>query len=149
MATRKQAPKQTVVDTPFVETVHGAAPDTNETLKARLHAAIDDMVKDSVVSWKRMLIAWIVGLAAGFGVSYLATALVSYTVVGALLLTGSAFFATAVYVIGVIITMYASYRASVWVHLRIIDKSVDAVFVNTSNKVRGWFGSSAIKFAAS
>lgn len=148
MATKKQT-KQTVVDTPFVETTHGAAPDTEETLNARLHAAIDEMFKGSVVSWKRIAVAWIIGLAAGFGVSYIMTSLVTYAVIGAMLLSGSVFITNLVYIVGLIITMYASYRTSIFVHLKVIDRSVDETFANVSNKVRGWFGSSAIKSVAS
>lgn len=149
MVTRKQTPKQTIVDTPFVETVHGATPDTDETLQARMHAAVNEFFSGSVVSWKRIVLAWIVGLAAGFGVSFVLSSLVTYAVVGAMLLSGSAFIINAVYIIGMIITIYASYRASVFVHLKVIDKSVDKLIANASHSVRGWFGGSAIKSVAS
>jgi len=147
MVTRSKT-KQTVVDTPFVETVHGVAPDTADTLEARLHAAVNDLfrgnVRGNVVSWKRILLAWVVGLATAFGVSYVITSLATYAAVGALMLTGSAFISVFIYVVGIIAAIYASYRVSVFVHLKVIDKSVDAAFANVSNKVRGWFGNKPV-----
>lgn len=140
MATRKQTTKPTITGTPFTETVHSAAPDTEDTLNARLHAAIDEMFKGSVVSWKRIAVAWIIGLAAGFGASYVMTALVTYAVVGAMLLSGSVFITNLVYIMGLIITFYASYRASIFVHLKIIDRSVDELIANASHSVRSLFG---------
>lgn len=151
MVTRKQTPKQTVVDTPFVETVHSAAPDSPDTLEARMHAAVNEMFSGSVVSWKRILLAWVVGLAAGFGVSYVLTSLAMYAAVGALLLSGSAFISVFIYVVGIIAAIYAGYRASVFAHLKIIDKSVDAAFLearhvvaDSFNSVRGWFGNKPV-----
>lgn len=138
MVTRSKT-KPTIVDTPFVETVHSAAPDTPDTLEARMHAAVNDLFKGSVISWKRIAVAWVVGLAAGFGVSYVLTSLVAYAVIGAALLSGSAFITSLIYILGIIGAIYVSYRASIFVHLKVIDKSVDAAFAATSNKVRGWF----------
>lgn len=138
MVTRSKT-KQTVVDTPFVETVHGVAPDSADSLEARMHAAVNDLFRGNVVSWKRILLAWVVGLAAAFGVSYVLTSLATYAAVGALLLTGSACISVFIYVVGMLITIYASYRVSVFVHLKVIDESVDTAFANVSNKVRGWF----------
>lgn len=140
MATRKQPTKPTITDTPFTETTHGAAPDTDETLNARLHAAIDEMFKGSVISWKRIAVAWIIGLAAALGTSYIMTALVTYAVVGAMLLSGSVFLTNVVYIIGLIITVYTSYRVSVWAHLKVIDRSVDELIANASHSVRSLFG---------
>lgn len=125
MSTRKtNATKATVASTPFVETVHGATPDSEATLNERLYASIKEMLATGP-TWKRILTAWAVGLTVSLGLGYLGTYVAAVLAVSAALLTGSMFLFWLTYTVGLLAAIYASYRASVFVHIKIIDKSVD------------------------
>lgn len=145
---RKQKLKATVTDVPFTEVPQSAAPDTDDTLHARMHAAVDEFFSQPTVSWKRMLTAWVVGLTVAVGVGHLGSVLAAYLTVGAVLVSGSAFIGMLVYCLGIVATAYLSFKVSVFAHMKIIDKSVDAAFISARDSVRGWFGSSAIKSVA-
>lgn len=145
---RKQKLKQVIVGEPIIETMQSVAPDTDDTLHARMHAAVDEFFSQPTVSWKRMLTAWVVGLTVAVGIGHLGSVLAAYLTVGAVLVSGSAFIGMLVYCLGIIGTMYLSFKVSVFAHMKIIDKSVDAAFISARDSVRGWFGSSAIKSVA-
>ena len=146
MVTRKNTRKATVPATPFVETVHPAtaAPEAF-TFNQRLHKMLDDALGAEQPSWKRLLLAWTMSIATSIGLGYVAGMVIAYAIVGAALLTSSAFVMMLIYVLGMLGAMYLGYKSSMFVYVSIMDKSVDRAYSAASSKVRGWFGSSAIK----
>lgn len=146
---RKQTLKATVTDVPFTEAPQSAAPDTEDTLRARMHAAVEDFLNQPVVSWKRVMCAWIAGLTVAVGVGYLGGIFAAYLTVGAVLVSGSAFIGMLMYCLSLVFAAYLGFKLSVFTHMKIIDGSVDEMFVSVRNSVRGWFGSSAIESVAS
>lgn len=144
MVTRATTPKTkaTITDMPFVETIKVEAPAPQEfTYKEQLHKMLDDVLDGSCVSWKRIAIAFVASIATSVVVGYGAGYLLAYLIVGAALLTGSAFLCSVLYVLGLILAMYVGYRTSSFVYMKIIDKSVDRVAASAWNKVTGLFSS--------
>ena len=127
MATTKtpRAKKTTVHDIPFVETPHAVE---ESTLFERLSAQIPD-------DWRRRSIAFVAGLGTSLGVGYIMAAITEYAIVGAVLLTGSAFMALLILLLGLIMAMYIGSKSSMFVYVNVMNKSVDRAF----GSVRGWF----------
>ena len=121
MATRKQ----TIPATPFVET---QAPgfDFNAMM-------------GSMPSGTRILCAWIASAVVSAGVGYLGMALVAYLMAAALTLTGSAFLASTVYVLGMLLVILAGFFAGVGVHLEIISEKIDARYSEAKNYINSFF----------
>lgn len=142
MVTRTSKAKATITDVPFVETTKVEAPAVEEfTYSQRLHKMLDDALEGAGAgaSWKRMAIAAVAGILVSGAVGYGAGYLLAYLIVGAALLTGSAFLCSVLYVLGIIMAMYLGYRASGYVYLKIIDESVDRAASSAWNKVTGLF----------
>lgn len=143
--TRNSAPKfvakPTVVETAEIkDEVHGAEPK---------EFSASDYVKNlfsqlglEAPTWKRQLLAWLASLGACAGVGYLMGQIIGYAMVGAILLTGSAFIPLVIYAIGVVIAIYASYRVGPIVYMAVIDKTVDRMASSAWNKATGLFRSS-------
>ena len=136
MATRNKT-KPTIVDVPFVETMEPAAPTFFERTCA-------DLGLDPVLGWKRVLISSAVSMLASAGAGYILGTLTGYMALGALLLSGSAFLALMVYVLGIVVSFYAGYRVGPLVYLACVDKRVDSAFATA----RGWFTSTPSGVAA-
>lgn len=137
--------KKTILSTPFVEITTPVAPAPEAfSFKAHMHKLLDEALDAESPSWKRLLLAWTLGLATSFGVGYLGTALMTYALVGAALLTSSAFVAILIAIIGVLASMYLGYRASMFVYVKVMDKSIDRAW----NKVTGMFGFATKKVAS-
>ena len=147
-AKAKAKAKATIVSAPPVETLHTATPDTEATLRQRMFASIEEMLANGP-SWKRILTAWAIGLATSIGLGYLGGYIAVVLALSAMLLTGSMFVYWLVLIVGVLIAVYGTYRASVFVHMSIIDKSVDRACATAWNKVTGIFRSDAPKSVAS
>ena len=148
MATRKT--KATIPATPFVETIAPEAPEQKSyDFAAHMHRILDDALSAEQPSWKRLLLAWTLGLATSFGVGYLVGHLVMYATIGAALLTGSSFMALLTLVIGFILAIYLGGKASLYAYTKVMDKSIDKAYdsvkefgANSYNSVRGMFTSS-------
>ena len=127
MATTKtpRAKKTTVHDIPFVETSHAVE---ESTLFEQLSAQIPD-------DWRRRSVAFVAGLVTSLGVGYIMAAITEYAIVGALMLTGSAFMALLILLLGLIMAMYIGSKSSIFVYANVMNKSVDRAF----GSVRGWF----------
>ena len=127
MATTKtpRAKKTTVHDIPFVETPHAVE---ESTLFEQLSAQIPD-------DWRRRSIAFVAGLVTSFASGYMIGVLTEYAIVGALTLTGSAFMALLILLLGLIMVMYIGSKSSMFVYVNVMNKSVDRAF----GSVRGWF----------
>lgn len=132
MATTRKT--QTAANISDATVINSAIPHAEETIHAAEIPEQDaeffkNMFKmiSGELTWKRVIIAWVVGLATLAGLSYLGTAIVTYLTIGAALFSASSLIMQILYVLGLIITAYAAYRASVFAHLAIVDKKVDAV----------------------
>ena len=83
--------------------------DESEQIHADLHAAAAQFARDyDRASSKRRIVAWTLGLISFAGTASAALHLLGYAVLGALLLSGSSFLATMIYLIGMVIAIYAS-----------------------------------------
>lgn len=135
----KASAKPTIVETPFVETIHPEAV-TEDDLLAQCSAYLKGLLVD-MPSWKRMLCAWVLSGATAYGVGYLGGTLIAYLVVGAMVLGVSSFIAQILLVLGLLVTFYAAYRASKFAYVSVIDKTVDAKFAQAKGWVTGLFTS--------
>lgn len=115
MATRKTAPranaKSTVVDVEAIEVdaqqTHSAEAES-EDVGARFTRAFDDYMASLGVSpTRRAIVGFIVGMLVAFGAGYLIGQVVSHLTLAVLLVSGSMFLATLVFVIGIIIAALA------------------------------------------
>jgi hypothetical protein len=129
MATRNKT-KPTIVDVPFVETMEQQAPTFFERTCA-------DLGLDPALGWKRVLVSTVISMLASAGAGYILGTLTGYMALGALMLSGSAFIALMVYVLGIVVSFYAGYRIGPLVYLACVDKRVDSAFATA----RGWFTS--------
>lgn len=118
MVTKRKA---TIPATPFVETVapESEAPGFKFDFKALLIGE---------ASWKRAACACVASLISSAAIGYFGGYLLGYLTLGAALLTGSAFITMLIYVLGLLVVMYAGYRASVFTYMKVIDKTVDSQF---------------------
>ena len=138
MVTKSKAqPKATIVDTPFVETVHAqpeaAGPTFFEALRADLGI--------TSVGWKRCAIGAVASLLVTGVLGYLGSHLVAYMALAAAMLSGSMFVAALVYVLGMVAVFYAGYRVGPIVYLAVVDGAVDRAASSAWNKVTGLFTS--------
>lgn len=129
MAT-KSTRKSTITATPFVETQEPSF-DFNAMM-------------DSLPSWQRIACAWVASLVTSVGIGYLGGYITSYLMLGAALLTGSVFITLLVYVLGMLLTIYAGYKAGLFVHLEVITEKVDARIESAKSYVSGLFSSQKV-----
>ena len=146
MVTRKATLKSTVIDTPFIETVTPEAASPEQEAKA--FTAYFESLLANMPSWKRVLCAAVLSIAGSYVVGYLGGMLTAFMVVGAIMCGASLFVAQLLYVLGIIITIYAGYRAGGFIYLNVIDKTVDAQFSKAKSWVTGLFSSAPKGVAA-
>jgi hypothetical protein len=81
----------------------------SESIHAGIHAAANEFAENyDQASSKRRLLAW-TAWALSFGcTASAATHLLSYAVIGAVLLSGSSFIATMIWIVGTVLTIYAA-----------------------------------------
>lgn len=132
--TTKAKAKSTVTDVPYVETVQPMAAEA--TFFERLRA---DLGVNPQVTWQRAAIGWVTSLLVCGVLGYLAGYILAYITIAALLLSGSAFIAMLIYVLGMIAIFYMGYRVGPVVYLAVIDKSVDRAFDTAKSWVSGLF----------
>lgn len=126
--------KKATVITPIVDAAPlGVQP---ETYRAQMHRLLDEALDTDGVSWKRRAVAFIAGLATSCLVGYAVGKLIAYTMVGAILLTGSSFLALVIFVLGLITAMYLGSKVSVFVYMNVMNENIDAQFAKASNAVR-------------
>jgi hypothetical protein len=146
MVTRKLKP--TVVITPVEEIVH-AAPSAKPTLREHLHILLDEALAEDQIGWKRELVAWVLSLSASFGIGYGVGTLLNYMIVGMTVLSSSVFLSMVVYFLGIMLAIHLGRKATMFVYLGVVERSFETSIAAGYNKVRGWFGSSAIEPVAS
>lgn len=147
MVTRTRAPKAkaTVVDTPFVETLRPEA--ATVTPDDAPFTAYFESLFEGMPSWKRVLCATAISMLASVAVGYPAGYLVACLIIGAVMLGAPIFIAQVLYVLGMILAMYAGYRVGAFTYIKVIDKTVDTMCATAWNKVTGLFSSSTLKGA--
>lgn len=127
MATRTR--KATIVDVPFTETPQ-AVPEA--TLFEQLSAQIPD-------DWRRRCIAVVAGLVTSFATGYAVGVITEYAIIGSILLTGSAFVAMLILLLGLIVAMYLGSESSMFVYSQVMSKNIDKVWASANTTVRNWF----------
>ncbi len=142
MSTRTR--KQTIPATPFVETItpESTAPETNEEFAKNFDWAY--LIKGEA-SWKRFALAAIASIATSAAIGYVGGYLIAYLTVAAVLVSSSVFIATLIYALSFLLVMYASYRASMFAYVKVIDKTIDAVCASAYDKVASLFTFGASK----
>ena len=143
--TSKTNTKATVVDTPFVETLRPeaatVAPDDTP------FTAYFESLLEGMPSWKRVLCAMCISMMTSLAVGYTGGYLAACLVIGALMLGDPIFIAQVIYVLGMLVAIYAGYRAGSFAYIKVIDKTVDNMFSSAWNKVTEVFSSSTLKGA--
>lgn len=102
------------INTP-IKPVAAAAGSSNDKVREQLrsqHTAFTD-AEDlySKCSARRKIVAWVLGITASIGTSYVLGAAVEALTSLAMLYTGSAFLAMMVYIVGLVLTVYAGFNA--------------------------------------
>jgi len=123
---RSKLEKDTVVnnETGTIESVE-ASP--KEKAYADFCEARDNLLKSlGAGSGTRALVAWFSGLIVAFISGAIGGVLLDMLIQGALLLTGSAFLAMLIYVIGLVITIYAGMKLGQAAYRYIADERIDA-----------------------
>lgn len=83
--------------------------DESEQIHADFHARAQEFSANyERATAKRRIVAWTLGLISFAGTASAALHLLGYAVLGAMLLSGSSFVATMIYLIGMVIAIYAS-----------------------------------------
>ena len=147
MVTRKttQATKATIIDTPFVETLRPEAAQPDE---AQAFTAYFESLLAGLPSWKRVLCSVALSLVAGMAIGYVGGIIIAVLMVGTLVLGAPTFLAQIIYVLGLIVSTYLAYRAGKFIHLNVIDKTIDAKCSAAYSWVTGLFTSAPKGVAA-
>lgn len=138
MATRsRKSTTKPVVETIEVEAVliEPTGPGWAETFRQALGAGD--------ASWKRILCTGVASLLVGYGIGMLAAEVLAYVTLGALLLTGSMFLASVIYVLGILLTLMASFYVGKFVAHQCLTGGVDRAALGAYRKVRSFFTSTS------
>lgn len=104
MATRKHTPKPTMTETPVTPTTSSAW--------QRLNEAMDDVLTEQGKPGRtRALVAYVLGSACAVLSGFVLAKVIDVIVIGAVMLTGSALFGMLVWVMGLILSVYAGLHA--------------------------------------
>ena len=94
----------------------------------------------------RIILGLVAGLVMGGVTTYMGSVLLGYLVIGAALLSGSAFVALSIYILGLIGVVYAALKTSSVVSHYVYSERVDRDYftardaiASTASTVRGWF----------
>lgn len=137
--------KPTIVDTSIGETLRPEAATVTPDDKA--FTAYFESLLEGMPSWKRVLCAMCISMMTSLAVGYTGGYLAACLVIGALMLGAPIFIAQVIYVLGILVAIYAGYRAGAFTYIKVIDKTVDNMFSSAWDKVSGLFSSSTLKGA--
>lgn len=137
--------KPTIVDTSIGETLRPEAATVTPADKA--FTAYFESLLEGMPSWKRVLCAMCISMMTSLAVGYTGGYLAACLVIGALMLGAPIFIAQVIYVLGILVAIYAGYRAGAFTYIKVIDKTVDNMFSSAWDKVSGLFSSSTLKGA--
>jgi len=138
MTTRTRARKQTITETPFVETVKPEAAKAEEFDREQFQKEVNDLLK-GIPSWKRVLCATIASVATGWLATSVVMSVVTYLMVGAAFMTGSVFIVNVIYILGVLLAVYAGWRASGFGWMVVIDRKVDRTAERAYSTIKNLF----------
>lgn len=93
----------------------------------------------SVPSSTRVFTSYVASFCVGLGIGYIGSIILETLVIAAMMLTGSTFFAMAMYIVGFLAMLYASYKTGGWVGEFILSGNIDRCYQKCSNTVRGFF----------
>lgn len=122
---------------------------TSADERAHLHAAMDKAMDEQPPA--RPIFDFVIAFCCGYGIGWAAATLISYVALAALMLSGSAFLATCVAVVGWAIAIYAFFTNTnnIMVGTNIVitnaNAALDVVSHGVSSaktRVVGWFSSS-------
>lgn len=115
--------------TPVAKTV-------DSPLKAQLHSAVDTLFGGSPeCSVKRVFAAGILAIAVSLGVGAIGGTLFGLMMIGAAILTWPMFIILAIYIIGMLITMWLSSKVFDYTFTSVIDRSLETTCVSVKHKV--------------
>lgn len=137
--------KPTIVDTSIGETLRPEAATVTPADKA--FTAYFESLLEGMPSWKRVLCAMCISMMTSLAVGYTGGYLAACLVIGALMLGAPIFIAQVIYVLGILVAIYAGYRAGAFTYIKVIDKTVDNMFSSAWDKVTEVFSSSTLKGA--
>ena len=124
---------------------HTSPEEAGATFAATVESAFK-MLGINMPSGTRTMLSLLASIVVAGVVGYAGSVLLGYLMVGALMLTGSAFITLAVAVLAVALTMYAGWKASGYVAGYIMSGAIDNHYHATNefvagkfNAVKGWF----------
>lgn len=126
--------KATIIDNETGTVTEKSA--TDEAIDAFLRAKDRLLRTMGVPTTRRLIAAYVVGFALAAGVGYLMSHIISWAMIGAALLTGSELLVLLVYVIGMILAVFAGMRAFKAGFEYVADEKIDAHY----NLVKAWAG---------
>ena len=135
-STARPTLKADIVDAPAKDETHGSS----------FEGLFDSL---QLPSGKRVLVSFIVAMLAGGCVAYLGMQLSMYLMVGAALLTGSAFLSFIAGFLAYALTILATVVVSGKVQTFILSGDIDRTYESAKTKVTGWFSSAKTKLAGS
>lgn len=136
----KTAAKPTVTAEPVVEDTEFSTDEFMAALKSRFG-------NFKIPSGRRMLASIVAQCILGFGIGYVGGLLISYALVGAALLTGSVLIQWMVWVLGVALVIYTSYKACLRLGRYIALGEIDHDFARARNWLRGLRGNKEMAHA--
>ena len=122
--------------------VEDVTPVVKPTLSESIHDDVRQMYakyKVAVPSTTRFVVSCVATLAISFGFGYIGSVIVETLVIASLMLTSSLFLGVAMYIMGVIATLYASFKVAGFVNNYIMSGDIDRSYQKYSNKVVGFF----------
>lgn len=112
------------------------------TLSESIHDDIKGLFakyKVTVPSTTRFIISIVAVACVGLGIGYIGSVIVETLVISALMLTNSLFIGMAMYILGVLATMYASFKLGGFVGNYILSGDIDRSYQKYSNLAVGFF----------
>lgn len=110
--------------------------------KTKIAEAIEQAEEQGIVipTWKRTACAFFASIACSVGIALVISEVAEYTVLGILTSTSaSLMFAFVIYMLAMIIAIYASMKVSQYIGNYVLSGQIDKDIVRAKNKVTGWF----------
>ena len=108
------------------------------TLSESIHADVKQLYakyKVEVPSTTRYLVSCVAAIAIGFGIGFIGSIITETLLVASMMLTGSLFIGVAMYMLGVIATIYVSLMVNSHVYKFIMSGDIDRSYQKYSNAV--------------
>lgn len=138
----KVEPAATVVEPIRLDDAHcDTKEESIDSLAAKAQAGLDRWMKAlNVASPTRYIVGGILALAAACGLGWIIGNVLSWLMIAVALATGSMFLVYAVFIVGLIASLYAGYKLSGFVFDYVVTKKVDAHYDKCKSIVTGFFG---------